>query len=110
MAPAKSTYCVESAGQRREREKVPLEQFPAVAIRRPISPLACVEIKAAGNAKRSAAAKMQPRKPDGKMGAKPVVDHSEQPPAKPKVAVAREARAAEARVSPATMGRAEQIG
>jgi len=66
---------------------------------------------AAGNAKRAAAAKTQPRTPDGKrLAAKSqVADHSEQRPAGGK-AVAREARAAEARVSPATMGRAEQIG
>ena len=68
------------------------------------------EIKAAGNAKRAAAAKTQHAKSKPYAGEKMVVDHSEQLPSKPKVAVAREARAAEARVSPATMGRAEQIG
>ena len=67
-------------------------------------------IKAAGNAKRAAAAKVQHAKSKPYSGEKMVVDHSEQLPSKPKVAVAREARAAEAKVSPATMGRAEQIG
>ena len=63
------------------------------------------EIKAAGNAKRAAAAKGNANAAKSKT----VADHSEQPPSGGK-AVAREARAAEARVSPATMGRAEQIG
>ena len=40
---------------------------------------------------------------------KTMVDHNEQPLKKPKRAVAREARAAEAKVSPATMARADQI-
>ena len=40
---------------------------------------------------------------------KTIVDHDAQLLKKPKVAVAREARAAEAKVSPATMGRADQI-
>ena len=66
------------------------------------------EIKAAGNAKRAAAAKVRPRDDAGKLKARPVVDHNDPPLAKKHVA--REARAAEARVSPATMARAEQIG
>ena len=67
-------------------------------------------IKAAGNAKRAAAAKTQHAKSKPRLGETLVVDHSEQLPKERKVAVAREARAAEARVSPATMARAEQIG
>ena len=67
------------------------------------------EIKAAGNAKRAAAAK------EGKVGrasakakASLVADHNE-PRQKSGKHPAREARAAGAKVSPATMGRAEQI-
>ena len=85
---------------------VQIAPFQKAVKARPTSPPACGVIKAAGNAKRAAAAK-------GNANAakeKTVVAHSEQPLKKPKVAVAREARAAEARVSPATMGRAEQIG
>jgi site-specific DNA-methyltransferase (adenine-specific) len=67
------------------------------------------EIKADANRKRSEAAKEQPRDDSGKMKPKPVVAHSEQRPASGGRAVAREARAAEAQVSPGTMGRAEQI-
>lgn len=62
-----------------------------------------------GNAKRSAAAKEQPRDGLGKMKPKPVADHCDQRPASGGRAVAREARAAEAKVSPATMARADQI-
>lgn len=61
-----------------------------------------------GNRKKSEAAKEQPRTPLGKMAAKPVADHNELRPASGKN-VAREARAAEAKVSPATMARADQI-
>ena len=62
-----------------------------------------------GNRKKASAAKEQPRTADGRrLAAKSqVVDHSD-PPAE-KRHVAREARAAEAKVSPATMARAEQI-
>ena len=62
------------------------------------------KIAEAGNAKRAAAAKGNANAAKSKT----VVDHSEQLPKERKVAVAREARAAEAKVSPATMGRAEQ--
>lgn len=66
------------------------------------------EIKADANRKRSEAAKEQHSKSNPRRGETLVVAHSEQPP-EPKKAVAREARAAEAQVSPGTMGRAEQI-
>jgi site-specific DNA-methyltransferase (adenine-specific) len=64
-------------------------------------------IAADGNRKKAEAAKEQPRTATGKMATKPVVDHRDPPAAK--VHVAREARAAEAKVSPATMARADQI-
>jgi DNA modification methylase len=60
-----------------------------------------------GNRKKAEAAKEQPRTAAGKMSTKPVVDHRDPPAAK--VHVAREARAADAKVSPATMARADQI-
>ena len=63
-------------------------------------------IKAAGNAKRAAAAKGNANAAKGKT----VADHSDLRPSSGGKNVAREARAAEARVSPATMARAEQIG
>jgi len=65
-------------------------------------------IKAAGNAKRAAAAKVQHAKSKPRLGETLVADHNEPRPKGGKHP-AREARAAEARVSPATMGRAEQI-
>jgi DNA modification methylase/ParB-like chromosome segregation protein Spo0J len=61
-----------------------------------------------GNRKKSEAAKKQHAKSNPRRGETLVVDHSDQPP-KRKVAVAREARATGAKVSPATMGRADQI-
>ena len=61
-----------------------------------------------GNRKKSKAAKDQPRDFAGKMQAKPVAGHDDLRPASGKN-VAREARAAEAKVSPATMARADQI-
>lgn len=60
-----------------------------------------------GNRKKSEAAKGNANA--SKDRTKTVVDHDDQPVKKPKVAVAREARAAEAKVSPATMARADQI-
>jgi site-specific DNA-methyltransferase (adenine-specific) len=60
-----------------------------------------------GNRKKSEAAKGNANA--AKDRTKTVVDHDDQPVKKPKVAVAREARAAEAKVSPATMARADQI-
>jgi site-specific DNA-methyltransferase (adenine-specific) len=63
-----------------------------------------------GNRKKSEAAATRPRDDAGRLKSRPEVDHNDQPVAKkPKVAVAREARAAEAKVSPATMARADQI-
>ena len=63
-----------------------------------------------GNRKKSEAAAARLRDKAGRMKSRPEVDHNDQPVAKkPKVAVAREARAAEAKVSPATMARADQI-
>jgi len=62
-----------------------------------------------GNRKKSEAAKEQPRTAGGKMAAKPVADHDDLRSAKGGRNVAREARAAEAKVSPATMARADQI-
>ncbi len=62
-----------------------------------------------GNRKKSEVAKARPRDEGGRLKSRPQVDHDDQPVAKPKVAVAREARAAEAKVSPATMARADQI-
>lgn len=67
------------------------------------------EIAEEGNRKKSEAAKEQHAKSNPRRGETLVVDHDEQLPKKPKVAVAREARAAEAKVSPATMARADQI-
>jgi len=60
-----------------------------------------------GNRKKSEAAKEQPRTADGKMATKPLGDHRDPPAAK--IYLPREARAAEAKVSPATMARADQI-
>ena len=60
-----------------------------------------------GNRKKSEAAKGNANA--AKARTKTVVDHDDQPVKKPKVAVAREARATEAKVSPATMARADQI-
>jgi DNA modification methylase len=62
-----------------------------------------------GNRKKAEAAREQHAKSNPRRGETLVVDHNDQPPKKPKVAVAREARAAEAKVSPATMARADQI-
>jgi DNA modification methylase len=62
-----------------------------------------------GNRKKSEAAKEQPRTAGGKMAAKPVADHDDLRAARGGRNVAREARAAEAKVSPATMARADQI-
>jgi site-specific DNA-methyltransferase (adenine-specific) len=62
-----------------------------------------------GNRKKSEAAKEQHAKSNPRRGETLVVDHDDQPPKKPKVAVARESRAAEAKVSSATMARADQI-
>lgn len=70
-------------------------------------------IKEEGNRKRSEAAKIQPRAADGKMEAKPIVDHNEPLPASlpdsKKTHASREARAVEANVSSSTMQRAEYI-
>ena len=60
-----------------------------------------------GNRKKSEAAKGNANAAKDRQ--KTVVDHDDQPVKKPKVAVAREARAADAKVSPATMARADQI-
>jgi len=60
-----------------------------------------------GNRKKSEAVKSQPRDASGRVEKRPVVDHRDPPSAKKHVA--REARAAEAKVSPATMARADQI-
>jgi DNA modification methylase/ParB-like chromosome segregation protein Spo0J len=65
------------------------------------------KIAAEGNRKKSEAVKSQPRDAAGRVEKKPVVDHRDPPSAKRHVA--REARAAEAKVSPATMARADQI-
>lgn len=62
-----------------------------------------------GRRKKAAAAKEQPRTATGKMATKPVADHDDLRTATGGKNVAREARAAEAKVSPATMARAEQI-
>ena len=59
-----------------------------------------------GNRKKSEAAKEQHAKSNPRRGETLVVDHSDPPPKKH---VARESRAAEAKVSPATMARADQI-
>ena len=60
-----------------------------------------------GNRKKSEAAKGNANA--AKDRTKTVVDHDDQTVKNPKVAVAREARAADAKVSPATMARADQI-
>lgn len=60
-----------------------------------------------GNRKKAEAAKGNANA--AKARQKTVVDHDDQRVKKPKVAVAREARAADAKVSPATMARADQI-
>jgi ParB-like chromosome segregation protein Spo0J len=61
-----------------------------------------------GNRKKSEAAKGMPYAPKGSSRkTEKVVDHCDPPPSKKHVA--REARAAEAKVSPATMGRAMQL-
>ena len=60
-----------------------------------------------GRRKRVEAVKQQPRAAGGKMASKPLVDHRDPPTEKKHVA--REERAAEAKVSPATWARAEQI-
>jgi hypothetical protein len=82
---------------------------PTVAAVAAVAAVMAGAIKAAGNAKRAAAAKVRPRDDAGKLKAKPVADHNE-----PRLAggkhPAREARAAEAHVSSATMARAEQMG
>jgi site-specific DNA-methyltransferase (adenine-specific) len=63
-----------------------------------------------GNRKKAAAAKERPRDEGGRLKPRPEVDHDDPPvEKKPKEHVAREARAAEAKVSPATMARADQI-
>jgi DNA modification methylase len=62
-----------------------------------------------GNRKQSAAAKVQHAKSNPRRGETLVADHHDQQPKSGGRAVAREARAAEAKVSPATMGRADQI-
>lgn len=59
-----------------------------------------------GNRKKAEAAKEQHAKSTPRRGETLVVDHSDPPPKKH---VAREARATEAKVSPATMARADQI-
>lgn len=64
-------------------------------------------IKAEGNRKRSEAAKGNNNAAKGRQ--KTVVDHDDQPVKKPKVAVARQARAVQARVSTGTMARSERI-
>lgn len=64
-------------------------------------------IKAEGNRKRSEAAKGNNNAAKGRQ--KTVVDHSDPPPSFPKKHVAREARAAEAKVSTGTMARSERI-
>ena len=63
-----------------------------------------------GNRKKATAAKEQHAKSNPRRGETLVVDHDDPPPKKAdKIHVAREARAADAKVSPATMGRADQI-
>lgn len=63
-----------------------------------------------GNRKRAEATKGMPHAAKGE-SRKPekVVDHDDPPPCRKKKHVARDARAAEAKVSPATMARADQI-
>ncbi len=65
------------------------------------------KITAEGNRKKSEAAKDQHARSTPRHGETLVVDHTDPPPKK--THVAREARAAEAKVSPATMARADQI-
>lgn len=65
------------------------------------------KIAAEGNRKKSEAAASRPRDEAGRLKANPEVDHRDPPVGKRHVA--REARAAEAKVSPATMARADQI-
>lgn len=65
------------------------------------------EIAEEGRKKKAAAAREQHAKSNPRRGEVLVVDHNE--PLPKKCHVAREARASEAKVSPATMGRADQI-
>lgn len=60
-----------------------------------------------GNRKKSESAASRPRDDSGRMKSRPEVDHRDPPVEKKHVA--REARAADAKVSPATMARADQI-
>lgn len=62
-----------------------------------------------GNRKKSEAAKSQHAKSNPRRGETMVPDHNDPAPKRSKANVAREARAAEAKVSPATMARADQI-
>lgn len=62
-----------------------------------------------GNRKKSEAAKEQHAKSNPRKGETLVTDHDDPAPKRRKANVAREARAAEAKVSPATMARADQI-
>ncbi|NDC95034.1 hypothetical protein EB077_07005 [bacterium] len=62
-----------------------------------------------GNRKKSEAAKEQHAKSNPRRGETLVPDHADPAPKRSKANVAREARAAEAKVSPATMARADQI-
>lgn len=62
-----------------------------------------------GNRKKAEAAREQHAKSNPRRGETLVADHSEQQPKTGGRAVAREARAADAKVSPATMARADQI-
>lgn len=62
-----------------------------------------------GNRKKSEAAKEQHSKSNPRRGETLVPDHRDLAPKRSKANVAREARAAEAKVSPATMARADQI-
>jgi len=62
-----------------------------------------------GNRKKSEAAKKQHAKSNPRRGQTLVPDHGDPAPKRSKANVAREARAAEAKVSPATMSRADQI-
>lgn len=62
-----------------------------------------------GNRKKSEAAKSQHAKSNPRRGETLVPDHNDPAPKRNKSNVAREARAAEAKVSPATMARADQI-
>lgn len=62
-----------------------------------------------GNRKKAEAARQQHAKSNPRRGESLVPDHDDLAPKRSKANVAREARAAEAKVSPATMARAEQI-